>query len=90
MEYEVIVEGEIIKKDINWYYSKEATKCTIVSLFNKIYGFAPAKKNIRFLETSGVCFENKDYFDFVAFHVNGIGYSLINGINLIKDTSYDL
>lgn len=90
MEYEVIVEGEIIKNDINWYYSRKATKCTIVSQFNKIYGFAPAKKNINFLETSGICFENKEYFDFVAFHINGRGYKLINGINLIKDTDYDL
>ena len=86
---EKIYDG-CIKDGERWYYSEKEVKEVIVSLFNKMYGFAPSKKSIRFAETSGKSFENKSYYDFVGFHINGIGYSLENGALLIRNMAYDM
>lgn len=48
-------------------------KKTIVNYFKLHYGFAPALKDIRPLETSGY---GKNKYEFMAFHINGIGYTI--------------
>ena len=52
----------------------------------KEFGFKPALKDIVLLESSN----NISYIDFVAFAINGKGYSWRYGENCIKNKAYDL
>lgn len=61
------------------YVSETEILDEIVFSFKYTYGFAPAKKSITLLETSGYAKPNRrqrevHYYDWVAFHVNGKGY----------------
>ena len=61
-------------------------KKAIVKTFKVQFGFAPALKDIRPLETSGC----GKHYEFIAFHVNGIGYIYRTYGNVIRNNAYDM
>lgn len=61
-------------------------KKAIVKSFKVNFGFAPALKDIKPLETSGC----GSHYDFIAFHVNGIGYIYRPYELVIRNNAYDM
>ena len=67
-------------------YTMDEMKNRIINAFKKIYGFGPRKKDITPMESSG----SGNLLDWMAFTINGIGYTynVISGLE--KSDIYNL
>lgn len=61
-------------------------KNRIITAFKKIYGFGPCKKDIIPMESSG----SGNLLDWMAFTINGIGYTYNVVSGLTKSDIYNI